>query len=92
MHRDSEVWNPIVNQSINQNEIFYHFLLHPKDILIKNSYSPLLVQNLNDSWLHTISGVPRGGWGVHIPPPPEILKALQNRAKLNPIVKTVKNC
>ena len=25
-------------------------------------------------------------------PPPEIPKALQNRAKLNPIVKTVKNC
>ena len=34
----------------------------------------------------------RGGvWGVQ-PPVPEILKALQNRAKLNPIVKTVKNC
>ena len=26
------------------------------------------------------------------PPPPQIPKALQNRAKLNPIVKTVKNC
>jgi len=26
------------------------------------------------------------------PPPPEIPKALQNSAKLNPIVKTVKNC
>jgi len=24
--------------------------------------------------------------------PPEILKALQSRARLNPIVKTVKNC
>ena len=36
------------------------------------------------------SGVPRGGFGVF--KPPEILKALQNRAKLNPIVKTVKNC
>jgi len=34
-----------------------------------------------------------GGWGFKpIPPPPEIPKALQNRAKLNPIVKTVKNC
>ena len=33
----------------------------------------------------------RGGvWGVQTPT--EILKALQNRAKLNPIVKTVKNC
>ena len=32
-----------------------------------------------------------GGWGVQTPPP-EIPKAHQNRAKLNPIVKTVKNC
>jgi hypothetical protein len=37
------------------------------------------------------SGVPSGGGGVQIPPP-EISKALQNRAKFNPIVKTVKNC
>jgi hypothetical protein len=35
----------------------------------------------------------RRGWfgGVQHPLPPEIPKALQNRAKLNPIVKTVKN-
>ena len=32
-----------------------------------------------------------GGFGES-KPPPEIPKALQNRAKLNPIVKTVKNC
>jgi len=38
------------------------------------------------------SGVPRGGWGVQTAPSPEILTALQNRAKFNPIVKTVKNC
>ena len=38
------------------------------------------------------SGVPRGGGLGCSNPPPEILKALQNRAKLNPIVKTVKNC
>ena len=37
------------------------------------------------------SGVPRRG-EVQTPPPPEIPKVLQNRAKLNPIVKTVKNC
>jgi len=30
--------------------------------------------------------------GVQTLPPPEIPKALQNRAKLNPILKTVKNC
>jgi len=36
---------------------------------------------------HT-SGVLRGEvWGVQTPPPPEIPKALQNRAKLNPIVE-----
>ena len=33
-----------------------------------------------------------GVWGVQPPYPPEILKALQNRAKLNLFVKTVKNC
>ena len=32
-----------------------------------------------------------GGWGFNSPPP-EIPKAHQNRAKLNPIVRTVKNC
>jgi len=32
-----------------------------------------------------------GGLGCSTPPP-EIPKALENRAKLNPIVKTVKNC
>jgi len=33
-----------------------------------------------------------GEGGFNPPPPlPEIQKALQNRAKLNPIVKTVKN-
>ena len=37
------------------------------------------------------SGVPGGVWSVQ-PPTPEIPKALQNRAKLNPTVKTVKNC
>jgi len=38
----------------------------------------------------SISGVPREGFGGFNSPPPETLKALQNRAKLNPIVKTVK--
>jgi len=43
--------------------------------------------------LHGGSGVPRvggGGW-VFKAPPPEIPKALQIRAKHNPIVETVKN-
>jgi len=40
------------------------------------------------------NGVLRGWGGVcgFKPPPPDIPKALQNRAKLNPIVKTVENC
>jgi len=33
-----------------------------------------------------------GGLGGVQTPPPEIPNALQNRAKLNPIVKAVKNC
>ena len=32
------------------------------------------------------------GGGLGVQTPPEIPKVLQNRAKLNPIVKTVKNC
>jgi len=36
------------------------------------------------------SGVPMGG-GFNSPPP-ENLKALQNRATLNPIMKNFKNC
>jgi len=41
----------------------------------------------------TYRGGTGGGGGVqNPPPPPEIPKALQNRAKLNPIVRTVKNC
>ena len=40
----------------------------------------------------TGSGIRGGGLGCSNPPPPEIPEALQNRAKLNPIVKTVKNC
>jgi len=41
----------------------------------------------------TISGL-RMQWRTEggFKSPPEIPKALQNRAKLNPIVKTVKNC
>ena len=36
------------------------------------------------------SGVPRRGGSNTSSSPPEILKAIQNRAKLNPIVKTDK--
>ena len=40
---------------------------------------------------HAIAVAYRGG-GVEMFNPPQIPKALQNRAKFNPIVKTVKNC
>ena len=36
------------------------------------------------------SGVPRGGWGVQTPNPRNSEGPPKNRAKLNPIVKTVK--
>ena len=50
-------------------------------------------QDLLSFPLPTVAYRGRGGWGVQpTPPNPEIAKALQNRAKLNPIVKTVKNC
>jgi len=39
--------------------------------------------------LSTVRHRGAGCWGVN-PPPPEIRKALQNRAKLNPTEKTVK--
>ena len=38
--------------------------------------------------MNLISGVPREGLGVFKPPPPE--GPPKNRAKLNPIVKTIK--
>ena len=50
---------------------------------------------LKGTSIHTTNITPitqwrtEGGWGVQ-PPPPEIPNALQNRAKLNPIEKTVK--
>jgi len=53
-------------------------------------------------WVLPAGGKPGGGLGVggggglntHTPPPqiPEIPKALQIQGKLNPNVKTVKNC
>jgi hypothetical protein len=49
----------------------------------------------NTGRLYSKPVVYRGGWGgVYLNPPPfpDIPKALQNSAKLNLIVKTVKNC
>jgi len=51
-------------------------------------FLPGLAKDLSAS---LYSGVPRGVWGVQTPHS-EFPKVLQNHAKLNPIVKTVKNC
>ena len=57
-----------------------------------NLHAEQNVVNISTTWLFFSSGATRGGLGCSNPPPPEIPKALQNRAKLNPIVKTVNNC
>ena len=44
------------------------------------------------SWLKSTGLCQWRTGGFKPPPPPEIPKAHQNRAKLNPIVKNVKNC
>ena len=42
--------------------------------------------------VHLQQWLTEGGLGVQtLPPPPEVSKALQNRAKVNPIVKSVRN-
>ena len=48
--------------------------------------APRPATKLGEQW--RTEGVGFGGFN----PPPEIPKALQNRAKLNLIVQTVKNC
>ena len=55
---------------------------------------PEILANLKTGYnLRDFSGLPTGeGGGLGVTPTPEIPKALQNRAKLNPIVKTVRNC
>ena len=64
--------------------------------LIPYKYSVIQKDGLNFVSLYfaftQTSGVPRGGGVGVFKPPPEILMALQNRAKIKPIVKTVKNC
>ena len=56
----------------------------------------LLISSITNTCIKIMEGwtewrTERGVRGVQTPPP-EIPKALQNRAKLTPIVKTVKNC
>ena len=73
-----------IQQALNAIDAFQR-------ILRKSEFSIHLYMN---TFMY-VSGVPTGGgvgWGVQRLPPPEIPKALQNRAKLNPIMKTVKKC
>jgi len=71
----------------------YALRLHAHRDLIEHNLSQnaTVAQHKHCPFGVDTSSVPREG-GVQTPPPPEIPKALQNRAKLNPIVKTVKNC
>jgi len=57
--------------------------------VLEHLHTQQSLTNHMSQW-HTEGGV----WGAQPPPTPtpEIPKVLQNCAKLNPIVKTVKNC
>ena len=68
-----------------------HLLLYYQILLVRRDSSG----RVSLSVVPISSGVPRGsglGGGGFKLPPSEIPKALQNRAKLNPTVKTFKNC
>ena len=73
----------IVNQKFILSSLF-----SPSKSSLSSLDQPLILVNKDTENELTGSGVPRGFWGVS--KPPEIPKALQNRAKLNPIVETVK--
>ena len=72
--------------------ISLNYLLAPWLYIPLTDLASLIVDTLSTTFCHHLSVVywGRGVGGVQIPP--EIPKALQNCAKLNPIMKTVKNC
>ena len=68
--------------------IFFSLFGHSRRTCSRNTCSTRWTNSMA-----CFSGVPWEGRGLECStPPPEIPKALQNRAKLNPTVKTVKNC
>jgi len=71
-----------------------HSPQHPVLSTALSHRSSLKVRDQFSNPYTTTRGAPsrRGFGGVQTPPPPEIPKVHQNRAKLNPIVKTAKNC
>ena len=66
--------------------------LFPSTLVFPCIIPPMLYTHLhlNTTIFTTVAYL--GGGPPFNPPPPEIPKALQNCAKLNPIVKTDKNC
>jgi len=74
---------------ISYNEV--HCLCYPKNQLTLQM-SLTMELHMFCGTLGMCSGVPRGGRFGGFNPPPEIPKALRNRAKFNPILKSVKNC
>ena len=80
----AEGW--VEEKAVKQPAVFLHVTTE------NQNYAPCLFSGLlNSHTQRTTSGVPSVdlGGSNH---PPEVTNALQNRAKLNPIVKTVKNC
>ena len=71
--------------------LYYEVHLLDDILMTLRQYSSGETGENNENCKPSSSGVPRGSLGCSTPPP-EIPKALQNRAKLNPTVKTVKNC
>ena len=73
-----------------RREVTVHELIHL--FLLGYSYRVSKMPSVSNI-VAAPSGVPGGGWGWELggSNPPEISKAFQNRAKFNPIVKTVKN-
>jgi len=65
----------------------YHF--HPHQMYCGSTVIKVLCYKLEGRWFDCRQW--RTGGGVKLSPP-EIPKAHQNSAKLNPVVKTVKNC
>jgi len=75
----------VIKGCAETSERNYHYMLpiSPKE---RSSQKVKLFQSLY------FSGIPKGGGvGGFKPPPPEISKPLQNRAKLSPIVKTAES-